>query len=104
MSWSANCPDFDVSRLEDGYPLKPEHFSFSPPYTALHEEPKIQANAAITAVEALLENGLLGESVHVNISLSGHANPEFESHPASNPAPNSINIYLTSRQPKIEGE
>jgi hypothetical protein len=101
MSWSANNPDIDVDVIDE-FPLKPEHFSFSPPYTALHEEPKLQALHAIEVVQSLLEEGLLGEGVRVNCSLSGHANPEFESHPASNPTPNTLNIYLTSKMPAVE--
>lgn len=103
MSYTASLPNFEVSDHDNQ--LNPEKFSVSPPYDALHNEPKLQLESAVDCIERILDDGVLGpEGTRVNITISGHANPEYESHPENNPSPNNVTIHLVSVREVAEAE
>lgn len=104
MSYSAHLPGFDITE-DDEAQLHPSDMAVSPPFDALHAEPRTQFQNAVSAVNKILASGVLGgEGTKVNINISGHANPDFESHPVNNPAPNNLSIQIVSVREELQDE
>lgn len=103
MSYSASFASLIVEELND---LTPENLSAcSPPFDALHDEPKEQLYAAINCAGVILDSGVLGPpGTRVNINISGHANPEFENnHEGYSPNHVTIGIHAQRRVEDVTG-
>jgi hypothetical protein len=96
MSWTASAANLQVNPAPDADLLDHESFAASPPYDAMHPEPKAQFEKAVEVVDEIISSGVLGDAaapgVGFNVQLSGHANPN---HDPAQGASESFTIHIT---------
>lgn len=96
MSWSAHVSDLPPADVEDKLTDEIDRYfaQYEPESHASLTESKAAAAAAIRAAVDILDAGVVGTR-NVNVSISGHANPNHE--PAEGWSNDGITVTITQR-------
>jgi len=80
MSWSASSRGKVIVGDGEEVQLEEDHFVTSPPYPAMHDEPKEQFHLLLELAEKAINSGALGPSdaSAFEIHMYGHANKDHD--------------------------